>query len=146
MLRQSRCSALLAVDNAERLVNHRTAFSQVSGRKRDLPAGGDDVLDDEHAAARDVGALGKLSRAVGLGGLPHEHDRQTGLQRERVATGTPPSSKPASTSVPGGIWSAASSAIARSSIGSDSKRYLSKYSLAVRPDLSWNTPTRCEVV
>ena len=50
-----------------------------------------------------------------------------------VAIGTPPSSSPAITSVPGGTSGAAAAAIAASSTGSASKRYLSKYSVAVGP-------------
>jgi hypothetical protein len=52
----------------------------------------------------------------------------------------PPSSSPANTSVSVGTSGASCLAIARRSRGSDSKRYLSKYSADVAPDRSRKLP------
>src|SRR5438094_9565356 len=61
-----------------------------------------------------------------------------------VAIGTPPSSKPASASIPGGMSAAKPSATAVRSFGSDSNRYLSKYSSDRAPDRRRNWPRRRE--
>src|SRR5689334_16132831 len=54
----------------------------------------------------------------------------------------PPSSSPASTSTPSGTSGASASATAASRSGRASKRNLSKYSVAVAPDRSVNSPVR----
>src|SRR3954451_1283715 len=59
-----------------------------------------------------------------------------------VAIGTPPSSRPASTSVPSGTRATRAAAISSSNSGSASKRYLSKYSLATWPLRSVNVPVK----
>ena len=61
-----------------------------------------------------------------------------------VTNGTPPSSSPARICVSCGRRSAMAVAISRSSAGSDSKRYLSKYSLLTAPERSVNSPSRCD--
>src|SRR6266480_2741189 len=57
-----------------------------------------------------------------------------------VARGTPPSSRPPRTSVLLGMSGINASATARNNTGSDSKRYLSKYSVAVLPERRRNVP------
>lgn len=57
-----------------------------------------------------------------------------------VTTRTPPSSSPARTSVPSGVSGTICSATCLSRAGSPSKRYLSKYVVAVWPELSSNCP------
>src|SRR6266850_303274 len=57
-----------------------------------------------------------------------------------VARGTPPSSRPPRTSVLLGMSGIKASATARNNTGSDSKRYLSKYSVAVLPERRRNVP------
>src|SRR3954447_17796804 len=57
-----------------------------------------------------------------------------------VAIGTPPSSKPASASIPAGTDGAMASHSSRSSGGSASNRYLSKYSLLTAPERSVKVP------
>src|SRR3954467_13780653 len=57
-----------------------------------------------------------------------------------VAIGTPPSSNPASASIPAGTEGAMASHSSRSSGGSASNRYLSKYSLLTAPERSVKVP------
>src|SRR4051794_38436634 len=59
-----------------------------------------------------------------------------------VTIGMPPSSRPARTSVPAGTSGAMASAMSRSRTGSDSKRYLSKYSWLTCPERRVNSPVR----
>ena len=59
-----------------------------------------------------------------------------------VAIGTPPSSRPARSSVSCGTSWIISRATRASSSGSASKRYLSKYSVATCPERSVNSPVR----
>ena len=61
-----------------------------------------------------------------------------------VTIGMPPISSPARASTPDGISSLNAWAIARSNEGSDSKRYLSKYSSLTPPDRRRNRPLMCD--
>ena len=54
--------------------------------------------------------------------------------------GMPPISSPANTSVPSGMSGTMASAICASNCGCASKRYLSKYSVAIWPERSVNVP------
>src|SRR5690348_14878689 len=56
--------------------------------------------------------------------------------------GTPPSSRPPSSSVPSGTRSCIWAATRARRAGCDSNRYLSKYSLLTWPDRSVNSPVR----
>src|SRR6478672_4779202 len=57
-----------------------------------------------------------------------------------VAIGTPPNSSPASTSVSDGRSGTRARAMSANSTGSASKRYLSKYSVAIWPERSVKVP------
>src|SRR6478672_492551 len=59
-----------------------------------------------------------------------------------VAIGTPPNSSPASTSVSDGRSGTRARAMSANNTGSASKRYLSKYSLAIWPERSVKVPVR----
>ena len=73
--RELLASARLAVDDADDRAELGAAGAQLRRGVEDRAARGDDVLDDAQAPAVDLGALGELAGAVGLGLLADEDGR-----------------------------------------------------------------------
>jgi len=70
-------TAFLAVDDADGGVHDEAGFAQCVDRLEQRAAGCDDVLDEADSLAVVVHALDALRRAVVLGGLAHDQERQS---------------------------------------------------------------------
>ena len=71
-----------AVDHTDDVIHDRAQLPELPGGDHHLTACGDHVLDDGHPLADDVGTLGELSCAIGLGLLADEGRGQAGLKRQ----------------------------------------------------------------
>ena len=130
------------VDRTDRVLDGGAERAQVSGGQHDLAAGGHHVLDHGDLPAGHVGALGQSGGPVGLGLLADEGGGQAGDAGERDDDGDRRPSRGRRAPRCARAPMAPSRATSSSRIGSASNRYLSKYSVAVRPERSVNVPTR----
>lgn len=118
--------AIAAVDHTQHVVDDRAALAQLPGRQHDLTAGRDDVFDNEHPLASDLRPSASFAVPYDFGSLRTNAAGNPAASDSAVATGTPPSSRPARTSVPAGTSGSICCAMSRRIAGSPSKRYLSK--------------------
>ena len=100
-----------------------------SPSRDDLAAAGHHVLDDQHPAAADVGALGEAAGAVRLGLLADEGAGQTGVPGERGHDGDAAHLQAGQHLGVRRDERGHAAAMSSSSTGSASKWYLSKYSV-----------------
>ena len=128
-----------------------TACSTIAPRSRrssrgedHLPARRHDVLDDREPPPVDLAALGEPARAVGLRLLAHEERREAGELRQHRRDRDPTELEPGEHLGAVGHERHERLGDRRGAApGSDSKRYLSKYSLLTAPERSTNSPVRC---
>jgi hypothetical protein len=115
---------LALVDDAQHGLDQAPSVTKLSRRHRHLAASRDHILYD--SSRSDLRALGELCRAMRLRLLANKATGMPVANEMAVATGTPPSPSPASTSVCRGTKPAACRATSPGSSGSASKRWLSK--------------------
>ena len=127
--RESVDSALLAVDDADRISALETGRAERLDGLRGGASGGDDVLDQAHALAGLEGAFEPVAGAVVLLGLADDQERETRAKRrrrgERDGAELGAASRTASGST-SATFAAMRSAIAPSRSGRVSNRYLSR--------------------
>ena len=74
--------SVAAVDDTKDVLDSGPQLAQVLGRDRDLTAGRDHVLDNEHPAPGDLAPLGQFGGAVALGSLANQDGMQARRERE----------------------------------------------------------------
>ena len=119
-------SPTLSVDHTDRVLDHGPFGPEILGGQHDLPP----VVTTSSTITRRRPATSPPSQTRSvpyfLGCLRTKYAGRPVTEESIVASGTPPSSKPARPSVPAGTSGTSASTMSRRRAGSDSKRYLSK--------------------